>query len=329
MPSQDRQRELLAAIRGKRVCIVGDLMLDRFIYGDAERLSPEAPVPVVRLSRRSAQPGGAANVAANVQSLAGEALLLGAAGSDEAGAELITLLGKLGVGSSTLSCHAGYQTTLKTRVVARGQQLLRIDEEDPDAYPEAARFGLRKLFAELAGSVDVLAISDYGKGCLDARLARELISHSQAQGIPVIVDPKPASIRLFAAADVVKPNLAEARRIASDADTGTDGQGLCEAVLEASQASAVAVTAGPVGMYVLAQGQYRHIRGHLREVFDVAGAGDSTLAAMALALAAGADVFEAAWMGNLAGSIAVSHPGVVAVKAAEMQAEIEAAHGRA
>lgn len=329
MPSSQRQSELLAAFRGKRIAIVGDLMLDRFIYGDAERLSPEAPVPIVKLSQRTAQPGGAANVAANVQCMGGEAVLLGAAGSDEAGAELLALLKKLAVDGSAVSCHAGYPTVLKTRVVARGQQLLRIDEEDPEAYPEAARFEVRTAFAELISGLDALAISDYGKGCLDARLVGELISLSQAQGIPVIVDPKPASIALFRSADLVKPNLGEAKRIAGLPEAHSDGLLLCEAILAASHAQAVAVTAGPAGMYVLAGGKFRHIQGHVREVFDVAGAGDSTLAAMALALSAGGTVFEAAWMGNLAGSIAVSHPGVVAVQAAEMQGEIEAADGGA
>jgi rfaE bifunctional protein kinase chain/domain len=302
-------------------------MLDRFIYGDAERLSPEAPVPVVRLRSRSAQAGGAANVAANVRSLGGEAVLLGAVGDDDAGRELLGLLDALGVDARAVQVTAAYPTTVKTRVVARGQQLIRLDEESPAAFPSEARAELLRGLEMLLSDLAAVIISDYAKGSLDTELLAQVCEKVRFAGLPLIADPKPVSIASYKGVSVVKPNLSEARVIAGGGGQYLSPPELCEAVLASSGAHAAAVTAGGDGMYVQAGTEFRHIPGHRREVFDVAGAGDSTLAAMGLALAAGANVFEAAWIGNLAGSIAVSHIGVVAVQRVELLSEIEAPHG--
>ncbi len=315
----------LSAFAGVRVGVFGDLMVDRFIYGDVQRISPEAPVPVVRIRRRSTQPGGAANVACNVVSLGGKSSLFGALGADEAGAEVRLLL-------ETIDLHGvvsppGYPSTVKTRVVARSQHMLRIDEEETGPLAAEARTELmQRLFSSLK-DLQVLVVSDYAKGVVDHAETAQLISSAAAAGVPVIVDPKPENAAAFAGASVVKPNLDEALRIAGvSAERARDEDAMlevCQRVKAATGAQEVLITAGSRGLYVLAREGYAHVPGHPREVFDVAGAGDSTVAAIALAIGAGAALLEAAELGNLAGSLAVGKLGVAAVTAEEMRLEIQ------
>jgi len=317
--------QVLDSFSQLRIAVLGDLMVDRFIYGDAERLSPEAPVPVVRLKSRTSQPGGAANVANNVVSLGGRVSVFGVLGDDAAGSEVKDLLTSRGADLRGIVSPAGYPTIIKTRIIARGQQMLRIDEEEPAAVGADSRSSIAERLSEQIRDIHVLAISDYAKGLITLDLALHVIAICNDAEVPVLVDPKPSNATIFAGADLIKPNLAEALRIAGrEGEAGPlDMPALCRAVREATGVKAVMITAGAQGMHVLSDGTYRHLPGHPREVFDVAGAGDSTLAAVALGLGSGLSVFEAAWLGNLAGSLAVGHQGVASISAAELLEEVD------
>jgi D-beta-D-heptose 7-phosphate kinase/D-beta-D-heptose 1-phosphate adenosyltransferase len=303
-------------------------MVDRFIYGDAERLSPEAPVPVVRLRRRTSQPGGAANVASNVTSLGGQVSVFGAVGDDPAGDEIRAMLEAQGADLSGVVSPSGYPTIIKTRVIARGQQMLRIDEEEPGLLSRDAQGEVAKRLSGMIGDIDAVVISDYAKGLITLDMALHVVTICNDAGVPVLVDPKPTNAAMFAGADLIKPNLGEAIQIAGrdNREAQLDMPGLCKAVHDASGVQSVIVTAGSQGMHVLSSGVYSYLPGQTREVYDVAGAGDSTLAAIALGMAAGLSVLEAAWLGNLAGSLAVGHQGVASIRAEELLEEVARKH---
>jgi D-beta-D-heptose 7-phosphate kinase/D-beta-D-heptose 1-phosphate adenosyltransferase len=318
---------LLARLSGVRIGVLGDLMVDRFIYGDALRISPEAPVPVVTIRERTTQPGGAANVANNVVSLGGRCSLFGVLGDDPAGHEVRQLLVAEGCDVSGILSPDGYASTVKTRVVAQSQQLVRIDEEHAHAVDEATSAQLLAALVAQLDELNVIVISDYAKGVLTRELAQQVIEVARGAGIPVVVDPKPSNMAFYAGADVVKPNLGEALRyVGREGASDSEMQAVCEQVREGSETKAVVITAGAQGSYVYDGASFTHLEGHARDVYDVAGAGDSTLAALALALGAGADLVSAVALGNMAGSIAVGKLGVAAVTADELRAELEAEH---
>lgn len=320
-------QQILHAFANTRIGVVGDLMVDRFIYGKASRISPEAPVPVVRISSRTTQPGGAANVGNNVLSLGGQLHLYGVLGNDEAGDEIRSILTLQGADLSGVVTEMDRPSTVKTRVVAQNQQVVRFDEELPHDISDASRDALLAVVSAALPQLDVLLLSDYSKGVLTEDLVRHLIELAQAQGVRVVVDPKPGNIARYHGADLVKPNLGEALALFGQDSDGLPLQmeAVCRQVRKLAGSRQVIITAGQEGMHVLnAQDEYRHLPGLPREVYDVAGAGDSTLAAISLALAAGADLFLAAQIGNLAGSIAVGHLGVTAVRRDEMLSELEA-----
>lgn len=320
-------RELLKLIKRlpqAKIAVVGDLMADRFIYGDAQRLSPEAPVPVVRITKRTTMPGGAANVARNVLALGGSVALFGVLGEDEAGAEVRQALGNGRADLGGVINLPGRQTTIKTRIVARAQHMLRYDEEHIAPLPATATHELLERFASVANNLDVLVFSDYAKGVASQALVDGLWGICGKHGVTIVVDPKPENIKLFSGADVIKPNLDEALKLSGldhRADS-TDMQSVCQRVAEHAKAKNVVVTAGMGGMHVLAGGEYKHLAGFPREVYDVVGAGDTTLAAIAMALACGADLLSGARLGNLAGSIAVGKLGTAVVDRQELSAEL-------
>jgi rfaE bifunctional protein kinase chain/domain len=309
--------------------VLGDLMVDRFIYGDARRLSPEAPVPVVEIRRRTTQPGGAANVGNNVLSLGGRLHLFGLLGDDDAGCDAERLLAAAGANLDGVWFDKERPSTVKTRIVAQSQQLVRFDEEETaPAGADLLAWLLERIDAALP-ALQVFVISDYAKGLLSAGLVSGAIERCRARGIPVVADPKPVNVKLFMGVDVIKPNLGEALRLAGIERELSEAEmpWLCCEVRERCAARSVIVTAGARGMYILDGEEFTHLPALAREVYDVAGAGDSTLAAIALALGCQAPLAEAARLGNLAGAIAVGKLGVAAVQAAELRAAVEALHG--
>ncbi|MFN3910433.1 D-glycero-beta-D-manno-heptose 1-phosphate adenylyltransferase [Hyphomonas sp.] len=313
-------RQIVETARDKRVLCVGDVMLDRFVYGVVERISPEAPVPVLRQSRAASMPGGAANVARNLASLGLEAVIVGAVGDDEAGRELAALLDQSPGISAHLVTLKGRPTTLKTRMVAGGQQLLRLDAEE--AGPPGAD-SERALIAEIGTvlpTVSAVLMSDYAKGLLSPAVIEAVLTGAQKLGLPVIADPKGKDFTRYGAVDILKPNAGE---LASAVGLPTGSTAEIERALEAAQAQwpakAVIVTRAAQGMsYVAKNGPVGHVSGKAREVFDVSGAGDTSLAAVAMAVVAGASLDEAVQLAILASGIAVGKSGTATVSASEL-----------
>jgi D-beta-D-heptose 7-phosphate kinase/D-beta-D-heptose 1-phosphate adenosyltransferase len=300
-----------------RVLVVGDAMIDCMITGSVERISPEAPIPVLRMEGRRAVAGGAGNVLANLQALGTRPHLVSVAGDDAAADQLAALLDA--AGGAELIREPGRPTTTKTRYVAGGQQLLRVDDETARPVTAATASAVLAAVERRLAACDALVLSDYAKGLLADDTARRLIAMAQAAAVPVLVDPKGRDYRRYAGATVLTPNRHELA-LAAGRDVAD------EAALEATAAAFrteigvgwLLTTLGPDGMLLMGETTHR-IRGIRREVFDVVGAGDTVIATMAAMLAAGADPAEAANLANLAGSVAVTRVGTVPVSDADLR----------
>lgn len=304
------------------VLVVGDVMLDRYWHGATNRISPEAPVPVVKVEQIEDRPGGAANVALNIAALGAPAWLVGVTGQDEAADSLAERLGAAGV-DARFQRLAGQPTIVKLRVMSRHQQLLRLDFEEPFATDQAA------LLAEVEGlleRVKVLILSDYGKGALQNHPA--LIAAARARGVPVLADPKGRDFSIYRGASLITPNLAEFEavvgRCADEAELVAKGLEL----LAELELGALLVTRGEHGMTLLRQGHPAlHLPARAREVFDVTGAGDTVISTLASALAAGEELPQAVALANLAASIVVGKLGTATVSAPELRRAVQREQG--
>ena len=316
-----RVRALLEAMRGVRVFVLGDVMLDEFLWGKVARISPEAPVPVVEVTGQSFHLGGAANVAGNLRALGGAAVLAGVVGEDGAADRLREALDGAGV-MAHLVVDRGRPTTLKTRIVAHSQQVVRADREQATDIPKALEDALIERVREELAHCRALVISDYQKGVVTARLLGRVLALARRRGLPVLVDPKLRHFALYRRVSVVTPNQGEAERA-----TGLslhDADGLAAAgrrILSMLECGAVLITRGEHGMSLFERDRRPvHIPTAAREVFDVTGAGDSVIATMALALAAGARPAEAAVLANQAAGVVVGKVGTSEASPAEVLA---------
>jgi D-beta-D-heptose 7-phosphate kinase/D-beta-D-heptose 1-phosphate adenosyltransferase len=319
-----RLPDITAGFKNARVLVVGDVMLDRFVYARVSRISPEAPVPVLAVEREAASLGGAGNVARNIASLGGRATLIGGRGEDEAGDHIAELLARETAIDDALVVLEDARTTEKIRYIADQQQVMRADREAPwpDVVNEMALAAAREAIAHH----DVLVISDYAKGFLPPTLIRALIALAKSQGKPVIVDPKGAEFSPYDGASLITPNRHEAG-LATGMDTDSDA-----AVAAAARhllgrllaLGAVLVTRGPAGLSLVEREEDAiHVPARARDVFDVSGAGDTVVAALALSLAAGSDLQNAARLANVAAGIAVTRVGTAAVTAGEIASELQ------
>jgi len=319
-------QKLLDAVVGARVACVGDVMVDRFVYGDVSRTSPEAPVPVLALGREIAMLGGAGNVARNVAALGGKAALAGLIGDDPAGRETLGMVGAEAGLESHLVADRERPTTVKTRYVASGQQLLRVDSEDASPAHRDVETRMAAAARYAAEGAGAILLSDYGKGAVTQKVI-EACLEARAAGAVLIVDSKARSFARYGAADLVKPNASELAR-ATDMPTETDEE--IEAALihalELSRCKAVLVTRAAKGMSLAVRGEgIRHYPGRPREVFDVSGAGDTALAALGLALAAGQAMDDAVSFALLASGVVVGKAGTATATPRELvEAEIAA-----
>ncbi len=304
------------------LAVLGDLMLDEWINGDAARISPEAPVPVVRFGARTLAPGGAANVAANLLSWGAQGRICGTIGADEAGRDLTRELERSGLDVAALAVCSARPTTLKTRIVASRQQIVRIDREDATAPNEATDLTLRARLSQLLEGAAALCLSDYDKGLARSQSWNRARETALQANLIVTGGPKPANLNAFAGADLISLNEKEAREAAGFAlDSPANVERAGAQLLERAQVKALAITRGGAGVALFARGaEPRHFAAHRVEVFDVAGAGDTFLAGATYALAAGADLAQAVEFGNLAAACSVKHVGVVAVTPAEIYA---------
>jgi D-beta-D-heptose 7-phosphate kinase/D-beta-D-heptose 1-phosphate adenosyltransferase len=318
--SRDRLLHLIQRMRTSRVVVVGDIMIDRYLYGDTERLSPEAPVPVVTVRDRSAKLGGAANVAANVASMGASCLLVGTVGDDADGAAIRQELVVARLDGRHVVTVAGRPTTAKTRIIARSQQIVRIDEE-VDALLEGPDLDrLIRSAAEALADADALLLEDYNKGALAPALITEAMAIARRRGIPVVVDPKYRQFFAYAGATVFKPNRRELES-ALGAAVDLQNRNAIPEVLARLKVDNLLVTLGSDGMLlVMKDGGALRIPSIAREVFDVSGAGDTVTAWLGTALAAGASLVEAAQLANYAAGVEVGKPGVATVSPEEVVA---------
>ncbi|HEY2048073.1 MAG TPA: D-glycero-beta-D-manno-heptose 1-phosphate adenylyltransferase [Caulobacteraceae bacterium] len=319
-------QHLLHGLVGVRVLSVGDVMLDRFVYGDVSRVSAEAPIPVLAHARESRMLGGSGNVARNIVALGGHAELVGLVGSDTAATEIVALASEEGMGNG-LVIDPGRTSTVKMRFASAGQQLLRVDTETIAAAPAEAERALSHEIAARAPGSGAVLLSDYGKGVVTPRIIEACLRAARETGAPLIVDSKARRFGHYGPVDLVKPNAAELAR-ATDLPTDTDGEveaALAKA-LESCDARAILVTRAAKGMSLAVRGQaVRHMSRPPPEVFDTAGAGDTALAAVGLALASGAPLEAAVELALVASSLVVQKAGVAVVSPDEiLEAELAA-----
>jgi len=296
-----------------RVLVVGDVMLDRYWFGDVSRISPEAPVPVVLIRKEDERLGGAANVAWNCKDLGARTKLLSVVGKDEPGAKLAKLLRQKGIEAS-LHRDARLDTTLKLRVIGRRQQLLRIDFEKPPSS-EVLASKLAEFKQALPGC-DVVILSDYGKGGL-AHIA-EMIRSARRAGRRVLVDPKGDDYARYKGASIITPNVAELREVVGRWTDEKDLKSRAQALREKLGLEALLLTRGEDGMTLFSKNKVTTIKAEAREVFDVTGAGDTVIAALAVMLGAGASLENAMRIANRAAGIVVGKLGTATATPAEL-----------
>ncbi len=310
---------LLDQAGGRTVLAIGDVMLDRFVSGRVDRISPEAPIPVLKIERETAMAGGVGNVVANVRALGGRAQIVALVGADAEAGQLARLLGNAGDGG--LVVDPARPTAVKTRFIAGGQQLLRADFEASPPAPAAVEDRLIQEIDARIGDAAAIVLSDYGKGVLTERVLSSVLAAAAQRGTPVIVDPKGADYGRYRGASVVTPNLKELAEAAGPFAPGDAGvAAAAQRVLARSGIAAMVATRGGEGLSVIAPGlPAAHIRAQAREVFDVSGAGDTVVATLSLALATGAELQAAAALANLAASIVVGKVGTASVSGEELR----------
>jgi len=305
---------LVPKLAGARVLVVGDVMLDRFVYGEVERISPEAPIPVLKIARESAMLGGAGNVVRNLEAIGAKVEIAAVVGDDAAGREVTQLIAALNGAVALLHAERDRRTTVKTRYVAGGQQLLRADFESSATV--AAPDKLASAVVKAAANVGAVVISDYGKGVVTPALVQGIVAAAKG---PVIVDPKGSDWSVYRGASLVTPNRRELAE-ASGMPTGTDAEIVAAArhMIAAAGVGAVLATRGAEGMSLVTAKDATHMAARAREVFDVSGAGDTVVAVVAAGLGTGIPVVDAAALANIAAGIVVGRSGTAVAYAEEI-----------
>ncbi len=330
--TQKRVGALLQQFKKCRILVVGDLMLDRFVYGRVTRISPEAPVPVVKVVQESSMPGGASNVACNVRALGGKASIAGLLGKDSQGVELRWLLSHNDVNVECAMMVAGMKTIVKERIIADRQQVVRVDFEAETKWTPRQLDKFMALLALELGKADGVILEDYGKGMMTQEIVDLVLGMAAKRKIPVGLDPKEGRELTVKGITLATPNRKEAFAIAGLTDPGAKDNPLTDkALLKAGgilmakwEAENLAITLGPQGMFLLSRRKApRHIPTHAREVFDVSGAGDTVIAACTTAMAAGAGFAEAAWVANLAAGVVVGKLGTASAAPDELLAKMK------
>jgi D-glycero-beta-D-manno-heptose-7-phosphate kinase len=322
-----RVKQLLAAAASARILVLGDVMLDQFIWGNVGRISPEAPVPVVDFDRESFMPGGAANVARNLTALQVATEIFGVTGQDPAAGELKSLLSSQGIGCAGLLATSTRRTSVKTRIVAHTQQVVRIDRETRDGLDADLTRRLIHALTSAANGADAVIIGDYGKGVVSQSLLDQTKSFCHDRGIWLSLDPKPVHHLSLSSLSLITPNRKEAFELARVADDTRNLNPLQDAnlmlvanrLLTELRPALLLITLGELGMLLCQRGQPPvHIPTVAQEVFDVSGAGDTVIATFTLAIAAGASPLEAAILSNYAAGIVVGKIGTATVDPGEL-----------
>ncbi len=309
------QREILQQFSGKKLLVLGDVMLDHYIWGETSRISPEAPVPVVGVQRESSRLGGAANVAANIKALGGEPILVSVLGDDEGGRQLREAFVKRTISDSFLVVDPTRPTIKKTRVIARSQQVVRIDREVTSELSSPTVKAMSDQIEAFIDGIDAVLISDYGKGVICQDLLDRWLPRFKEMGLPVCVDPKETHFHSYKQVTVLTPNAKEAsfaagQPIVDTASLETAGHRL----LQSLRAEALLITRGEDGMALLREGEPTfYIPSFGREVYDVTGAGDTVVSTLTMALATGASLEDATLLANHAASRVIRELGTATV----------------
>lgn len=314
-----RAEQLFERMRKTHIAVIGDVMLDRYLIGDVDRISPEAPVPVVSVEEDRVVAGGAANVAANIAALGATPHLVGVVGDDDAGAALRVALQALGIADGGLITVAGRPTTTKTRIVARGQQVVRIDREVTNPLGDRPRDAFLAAAHAAIANANALLLEDYDKGTLDAASAADLVASGRKRQLPIVVDPKSRNFFAYSGATVFKPNRRELELAFSAHFSGDDAD--LDGARQRLGADHLLLTLGAEGVVLVSAGAgSRRAPSVALGVFDVTGAGDTIAAWIGTALAAGANIAEATWLANHAAGIEVGKRGTASVSPNELLA---------
>ncbi len=316
MSYMDREALLnaLSSFKGRRILVLGDLMLDRFTWGQVSRISPEAPVPVVEVEKEDFLLGGAANVAHNLRQLGASVLMAGVIGDDDSGAKVLEISASIGIDTSAV-IKDSRPTTLKVRVIAQGQQVVRVDRESRDVLSDNAISALRSLIMEHRDSIEGVIVSDYAKGVVCNELMDLLRDAFVSRGIPVLVDPKPVNKDLYRGVTLVAPNQLEAQALASMPIQDDETLDVAIKTIQKDlEVDAVLITRGSNGMCLWqADSGMFSVPTMAREVYDVTGAGDTVMATLVLAKITGLDWCNAACLANAAAGIVVGRVGTATV----------------
>jgi len=310
---------LLGRFAHVRILVIGDLMLDRYVWGRVQRISPEAPIPIVHVLRESHHAGGAANVVANIRALGGQVTTCGIVGKDQEGTELLQRITTIGASTDGVVSSRSTLTISKTRIIAHNQQVVRLDREQDD-IDNRMRSRLRAFVSRHIEQFAVVVISDYGKGVVDIALLSLLAELQRRHNFLYLIDPKRRNFAHYKGANLVKPNLEEAGLATGlDIRSETDLHQAGVRLIDLWQTEAVLISRGEEGMSLFKRGATpQHFPATAREVFDVTGAGDTVLATCALALGSGATLEEAASLANHAAGVVVGKVGTATVTAQEL-----------
>ena len=317
--SADRARQIVDAFPRATVLVIGDVMLDRFLVGRVTRISPEAPVPIVTFDHETQRVGGAANVANNVRALGGRVDLVGVVGRDDAGEQLVAACREAGI-RTTLAPDPDRPTTTKVRVVTeRNQQVARIDYEQDAEVSGVVEDALLAELERRGQHVSAIVVSDYLKGCITRHVMREVVALGAARGISVLVDPKIPHLDYYQGATLITPNHQEAETATHmRVRTHHDAREAAREFRKRARCGSVLMTRGDQGMWLLADGVEGSLPAAAREVADVTGAGDTVIATVALTMASGGSVAEAAWLANEAAGLVVAKFGPSVITPAEL-----------
>lgn len=317
--SQERVNQILEAIRDRSIVVLGDVMLDEFVWGDVTRISPEAPVPVVDVRRESTHMGGAANVVANLIDLGTRASVVGVVGNDAAGERLRAELDGMG----TLVVDDSRPSTTKTRIVAHNQLVVRADRESKAAVSTRIEDQIISSLKYALARASAFVVSDYDKGVVTPRILKEVLPFAYER-VPVLIDPKIRNFNSYRPATLITPNHHEALRMSNTEDDSDEGLQIAAGLIqERLGCDAVLITRGDRGMMLLQDKKTSFVETAAREVYDVTGAGDTVIAALAAGLAAGARLIEAAVFANHAAGIVVGKVGTATATADELRAAFE------
>ena len=321
---KDKLIKILDSFKNKKILVIGDIMLDKYIWGEVSRISPEAPVQVVNAIKETYSPGGASNVANNISSLSGKPYMAGIVGNDDAKNILVRELKSKNINTEGIITDGDKPTIQKIRILGRGQQLLRVDYEKKEHIHAKIETQIKKFADDIIKNVDVIVISDYAKGVVTKEVATHIVKLSKKHNKLLIVDPKPSHREFYHDVVLITPNSSEASEMAGIED-GSDESSLQigKKLLKEINAN-VLLTRGEKGMSLFEKnGSITHIPAKAKEVYSLTGAGDTVVATAALALASGASLKEAAYLANIAAGIKVGKIGTATVGIDEIKKELE------